>query len=87
MNAERVWWVADGAAQAPGDHVTTDVAVPTTEPPRFALRVGALIGGRRLLSDDGFNIGALYAGDRTPFPLGPRRPSAALADLEAEFAP
>jgi len=52
MNAERVWWVADGAPQAPGDHVTTDVAVPTTEPPRFALRVGALIGGRRLLSDD-----------------------------------
>jgi len=42
---------------------------------------------RRLMTDDGFNIGALYAGDRTPFPLGPRRPSAALADLEAEFAP
>ncbi len=52
MNAERVWWVTDGAAPAPGEHVTTDVAVPTTEPPRFALRVGALVGGRRLLSDD-----------------------------------
>ena len=52
MNAERVWWVADGAAAAPADHVTTDVAVPTTEPPRVALRVGALVGGRRLLSDD-----------------------------------
>ncbi len=52
MNAERVWWVADQAAPAPGEHVTTDVPVPTTEPPRFALRVGALVGGRRLLSDD-----------------------------------
>jgi two-component system LytT family sensor kinase len=52
MNAERVWWVADQTAPAPGEHVTTDVPVPTTEPPRFALRVGALVGGRRLLSDD-----------------------------------
>jgi len=42
---------------------------------------------RRVMTDDGFNIGALYAGDRTPFPLGPRRPSASLADLESEFAP
>lgn len=52
MNAERVWWAADDAAPAPGEHVTTDVPVPTTEPPRFVLRVGALVGGRRLLSDD-----------------------------------
>jgi two-component system, LytTR family, sensor kinase len=52
MNAERVWWVAEGAPPAPGQLVTTDVPVPTTEPPRLALRVGALVGGRRLLSDD-----------------------------------
>ncbi len=42
---------------------------------------------RRVMTDDGFNIGALYAGDRTPFPLGPRRPPIPLTDLEAEFAP
>jgi len=42
---------------------------------------------RRVMTDDGFNIGVLYAGDRTPFPLGPRRPPVALADLESEFAP
>ena len=52
MNAERVWWVHEQTASAPGEFVTTDVAVPTTEPPRVALRVGALVGGRRLLSDD-----------------------------------
>ena len=42
---------------------------------------------RRLMTDDGFNIGVLYAGNRTPFPLGSRRASVAPADLEAEFAP
>jgi two-component system, LytTR family, sensor kinase len=52
MNAERVWWVADGIPPGAGEVVTTEVAVPTTEPPRIVLRVGALLGGRRLLSDD-----------------------------------
>ena len=42
---------------------------------------------RRLMTDDGFNIGVLYAGNRTPFPLGSRRAPVAPADLEAEFAP
>jgi len=52
MNAERVWWVDERTVAAPGEYVTTDVGIPTTEAPRFALRVGALVGGRRLLSDD-----------------------------------
>lgn len=52
MNAERVWWVTGEPAASAGEHVTTDVAVPTTEAPRIQLRVGALLGGRRLLSDD-----------------------------------
>ncbi len=32
--------------------VATVVIVPTTEPPRFVIATGQLIGGRRLLSDD-----------------------------------
>ena len=40
---------------------------------------------RRIMTDDGFNIGVLYAGHRAPYPLqrnGERRP---VADLEAQF--
>ena len=41
---------------------------------------------RRLMTDDGFNIGVLYQGDRKPYqpPVGKgkKRPS----DLEVEFA-
>jgi hypothetical protein len=41
---------------------------------------------RRIMTDDGFNIGVLYAGQRAPYPP-PRTPaSASLQDLEAEFA-
>ncbi len=41
---------------------------------------------RRIMTDDGFNIGVLYAGDRRPYPP-PRPPAnATLEDLEAEFA-
>jgi two-component system LytT family sensor kinase len=32
--------------------VTAEVAVPTSERPAFVLRIGDLVGGRRLLSDD-----------------------------------
>ena len=40
---------------------------------------------RRIMTDDGFNIGVLYAGNRTPYPArsGPAR--ASVADLEQEF--
>jgi 2-oxoglutarate ferredoxin oxidoreductase subunit beta len=41
---------------------------------------------RRIMTDDGFNIGVLYKGERKPYqaPIdeGKKRPS----DLEAEFA-
>jgi hypothetical protein len=51
-NAERVWW-ADPAAPATDEpRCTAEVTVPTTEQPTFVLRIGALAGGRRLLSDD-----------------------------------
>jgi len=42
---------------------------------------------RRVMTDDGLNIGVLYAGSRTPYPLGPRGSPVPLAELEAEFAP
>ena len=40
---------------------------------------------RRIMTDDGFNIGVLYAGDRKPYSTAPAKASAELADLEAEF--
>ena len=52
MNAERAWWAPEESAPAPGEIVTTAVTMPTTEAPRFEVRVGRLLGGRRLLSDD-----------------------------------
>jgi len=41
---------------------------------------------RRLMTDDGFNIGVLYQGDRPPYrpPIGQARRT--LADIEEEFA-
>jgi two-component system, LytTR family, sensor kinase len=36
----------------PSRGISADVAIPTTEPPRFAILVRDLRGGRRLLSDD-----------------------------------
>jgi 2-oxoglutarate ferredoxin oxidoreductase subunit beta len=50
---------------------------PTTDASRAA---------RRLRTDDGFNIGVLYVGDRPTCPLGPSEPVARVEDLEAEFA-
>jgi 2-oxoglutarate ferredoxin oxidoreductase subunit beta len=52
--------------------------VPATDDPELA--------ARRLLLDDGFNIGVLYTGDRTPYPLRRGPTGMTPADLEAEFA-
>ncbi|HLS55421.1 MAG TPA: hypothetical protein VK052_05070, partial [Zeimonas sp.] len=49
---------------------------PTDDPARAA---------RRIMTDDGFNIGVLYAGSRTPYPLGPRGARRSIEDIEAEF--
>jgi 2-oxoglutarate ferredoxin oxidoreductase subunit beta len=40
---------------------------------------------RRIMTDDGFNIGVLYAGDREPYPAVARSARLAPADLAAEF--
>ena len=41
---------------------------------------------RRIMTDDGFNIGVLYAGNRKPYPLNGERPAGETAALENEFA-
>ena len=41
---------------------------------------------RRLMTDDGFNIGVLYAGSRTPYSLARAAAPCPVAELEAEFA-
>jgi 2-oxoglutarate ferredoxin oxidoreductase subunit beta len=42
---------------------------------------------RRIMTDDGFNIGVLYAGDRPAFRGYPGAPQCAPADLDKEFEP
>jgi 2-oxoglutarate ferredoxin oxidoreductase subunit beta len=41
----------------------------------------------RIMTDDGFNIGVLFAGQRTPYPIPTGQAQCAPADLETEFAP
>jgi 2-oxoglutarate ferredoxin oxidoreductase subunit beta len=41
---------------------------------------------RLLMTDDGLNLGVLFAGDRAPYPDTSRKPRATPADLETEFA-
>jgi len=49
LNAESV----TSRVGSPGDvHATHELVVQTTEDPRHILRIGRLVGGRRLLSDD-----------------------------------
>jgi 2-oxoglutarate ferredoxin oxidoreductase subunit beta len=40
---------------------------------------------RRIMTDDGMNIGVLYAGERTPYPVSGRQATCDVATLEAEF--
>jgi 2-oxoglutarate ferredoxin oxidoreductase subunit beta len=49
---------------------------PTDDPARAA---------RRIMTDDGFNIGVLYAGDRPVYKSPPAKARKTPADLEAEF--
>ncbi|MBP6777589.1 MAG: 2-oxoacid:ferredoxin oxidoreductase subunit beta [Piscinibacter sp.] len=57
--------------------VVHPAAVEATDDPARA--------ARRIMSDDGFNIGILYAGNRTPYPTRGGEPRASVADLEQEF--
>jgi 2-oxoglutarate ferredoxin oxidoreductase subunit beta len=40
---------------------------------------------RRIMTDDGFNIGVLYAGDRKPYSTLAAKTKRTSSDLEAEF--
>jgi len=40
---------------------------------------------RRVMTDDGLNLGVLFAGDRAPYPLERSAAPLAVTDLEAEF--
>ncbi len=51
--------------------------VATDDPARAA---------RRVMTDDGLNIGVLFAGQRAPYPLDEHRAAARVSDLEAELA-
>ncbi|HET7525260.1 MAG TPA: 2-oxoacid:ferredoxin oxidoreductase subunit beta [Burkholderiaceae bacterium] len=41
---------------------------------------------RRIMTDDGFNIGVLYAGNRPAYPLPTAKAARAAAELEVEFS-
>jgi 2-oxoglutarate ferredoxin oxidoreductase subunit beta len=43
------------------------------------------LAARRLMTDDGFNLGVLHAGSRNPYPARMGQAAASLADLESEF--
>ena len=54
-----------------------DAPVEATDDPALA--------ARRLMTDDGFNIGVLHAGNRNPYPTRMGRTATSVADLESEF--
>ena len=37
------------------------------------------------MTDDGFNLGVLYAGNRNPYPARAAQAAVSVADLESEF--
>ena len=52
LDAKRVWWAEDVVREKGRQSITSEAVVPTTDLPRYAMRIGDLTGGRRLLSDD-----------------------------------
>jgi 2-oxoglutarate ferredoxin oxidoreductase subunit beta len=58
------------------EHVHPAPVAATDDPARAA---------RRIMTDDGFNIGVLYAGDRAPYPTLAAKTKRTPSDLEAEF--
>lgn len=57
--------------------VHSSPVAPTDDPSRAA---------RRVMTDDGMNIGVLYAGQRAPYALDLRRVGVPMVQLEEEFA-
>ena len=52
LSAREAWWIEDAMARSDARAITSEGAVPTTDLPRYIVRIGELTGGRRLLSDD-----------------------------------
>ena len=50
-----------------------------------AATADAAQAARRIMSDDGFNIGVLYQGDRVPYPASVGAARRPVDELEAEF--
>ena len=74
--ADRIRTRANTLLEMAGPCIPPATQGPRTPPARAA---------RRIMTDDGFNIGVLYAGNRAPYPLGPRAAKRSLAEIEAEF--
>lgn len=55
-------------------------------PAEVAATDDAARAARRLMTDDGLNIGVLYAGTRAPYAASVRAAKRSVAELEAEFA-
>jgi hypothetical protein len=52
LAARDAWWIEDTASPSDARAITAEGVVPATDQPRYLVRIGALTGGRRLLSDD-----------------------------------
>lgn len=52
LAARDAWWLEESATSGDSRVTTFEAAVPTTDHPRYLIRIGELTGGRRLLSDD-----------------------------------
>ena len=57
LAAHEIWWIEDPIGEPKGSglqvsKLTSEAQVPTTDLPRYRVRIGELTGGRRLLSDD-----------------------------------
>ena len=52
LAARHVWWIEETLPVSGDRPVTSQATVPTTDLPRYLVRIGDLTGGRRLLSDD-----------------------------------
>jgi 2-oxoglutarate ferredoxin oxidoreductase subunit beta len=59
-------------------NIVHPASVPETSDPAKA--------ARRIMTDDGFNLGILYRGDRRPYQLAVGQATIDLGELEKEFA-
>jgi two-component system LytT family sensor kinase len=68
LTSDTIHWTeaSDAGVPEPAKRGSTGILIPTAERPRFALHIGPLAGGRRLLSDDQSLVDrlALVAGRR-----------------------